>query len=60
MLFRSHALLNQMLLASILGLSTENAMKIGQANDEVYLAEVSDRRPPSLWKLISPTSFGEL
>ena len=55
-----HALLNQMLLASIIGLSTENAMKIGQANDEVYLAEVSDRRPPSLWKLISPTSFGEL
>ena len=55
-----HALLNQMLVASLLGLSTEKAMGIVQANDELYMVESTPRRQTALWKLISPLRLGEL
>ncbi len=55
-----HFLTNQMLLRELLRLRTERAMQINQANDELYMVELSPPLPPRAWKLIRLTTLGEL
>jgi|CXWL01.1.fsa_nt_gi broad specificity phosphatase PhoE len=55
-----HFLTNQMLLRELLRLPTKRAMEITQANDELYMVELTRSIPPRAWKLIGPTHLGEL
>ena len=55
-----HFLTNQMLLRELLKLPTERAMQITQANDELYLIELTPPLPARTWKLIRPTNLPEL
>lgn len=55
-----HFLTNQMLLQHLLGLPLSRAMAINQANEELYVVELSPGRPPALWKLIEPANLGDL
>jgi probable phosphoglycerate mutase len=55
-----HFLTNQMVLRELLGLSTEQALRITQANDELYLIEVAPGSRARVWKLIGRTRLNEL
>jgi probable phosphoglycerate mutase len=55
-----HSGTNQMILRELLGLTLEQAISIRQANDEVYLIELSAGNPTRLWKLIFATNHGDL
>lgn len=55
-----HFLTNQMLLRELLKLPIERAMQINQANDELYLVELTPLRPTRSWKLIRPGSLSDL
>jgi broad specificity phosphatase PhoE len=56
----AHFLTNQMLLRELLGVSVEDAMKITQANDELYMVELSPGVAARTWKLITSDHLGEL
>ena len=56
----AHGGTNQMVLRALLGLTAGQASNISQANDELYLIEVSGGRPPALWKLITEKNLGDL
>jgi hypothetical protein len=47
-------------LRSLLGLSDAEADVIQQANDELYLIELREGRPPLVFKLIPPDKLKEL
>jgi len=55
-----HAITNQMILRALLGLTLEQAIRIKQANDELYLIELGTGNPPRLWKLITQANLGDL
>ncbi len=55
-----HGETNSMILRCLLGLTFEQADAIEQANDELYLIELSPARDPRLWKLIPGDKLGEL
>ena len=47
-----HSLANQMVLKALLGLTFEQATKIQQANDDLFLIEFSGSEPPRTFKLV--------
>ena len=47
-------------LRRLLDLTPEQAVKITQANDEVYLIELDPGARPRLWKLIRGNNLGDL
>ena len=55
-----HRITNQMLLRALLDLTPEQAVKITQDNDEVYLVELDPGAKPRLWKLIREKNLGDL
>lgn len=55
-----HAVTNQMILRSVLGITLKQALSIRQANDELYLIELDAKNPPRLWKLITEANLGDL
>ena len=55
-----HRITNQMALMALMGLTQAQAVKIEQANDEVYLVELDPGAPPRLWKLIREKNLGDL
>ena len=55
-----HRITNQMALMALMGFTQEQAVKIEQANDEVYLVELDPGAPPRLWKLIREKNIGDL
>jgi broad specificity phosphatase PhoE len=55
-----HFLMNQMLLRELAGLSLDQAMRVNQANDEVYLVELEAGAGVRLWKLIHLSNLGDL
>lgn len=56
----AHRITNQMLLRALLELTPEQAVKITQDNDEVYLVELDPGAKPRLWKLIREKNLGDL
>ena len=56
----AHRITNQMLLRALLDLTPEQAVKIVQNNDEVYLVELDPGAKPRLWKLIRQNNLGDL
>ena len=60
MLVVGHRITNQMALMALMGLTQAQAVKIEQANDEVYLVELDPGAPPRLWKLIREKNLGDL
>lgn len=55
-----HFLTNQMLLGELLHLPVQRAMQINQANDELYVVELTGNRPPRAWKMIRRDSLDQL
>jgi broad specificity phosphatase PhoE len=55
-----HFLTNQMILRELLQIPVGDAMKINQANDELYMVEVAGAGRPRTWKLIGRGRLGEL
>ena len=55
-----HFLTNQMLLRELLALTTARAMEITQANDELYLVEVTAASPTRTWKFVRASTLGDL
>ena len=55
-----HRITNQMVLLALLDLTPEQAVKIQQANDEVYLVEFDPGAAPRLWKLVRQGNLGDL
>jgi broad specificity phosphatase PhoE len=55
-----HGLTNTVILKVLLGLSWEQALPIGQSNDELYLIELDPRQAPRLWKWIGTERLTEL
>ncbi len=56
----SHRITNQMILRALMDLTPEQAVKIEQGNDEVYLVEIDPGAKPRLWKLIRGQNLGDL
>jgi broad specificity phosphatase PhoE len=56
----SHRITNQMILRALLDLTPEQAVKIEQGNDEVYLVEIDPGAKPRLWKLVRGRNLGDL
>jgi broad specificity phosphatase PhoE len=56
----AHRITNQMLLRALLDVTPEQAVKITQDNDEVYLVELDPGAKPRLWKLIREKNLGDL
>ena len=56
----SHRITNQMILRALMDLTPEQAVKIEQGNDEVYLVEIDSGAKPRLWKLIRGQNLGDL
>ena len=56
----AHRITNQMVLRALLDLTPEEAVKITQDNDEVYLVELDPGAKPRLWKLIREKNLGDL
>ena len=56
----SHRITNQMILRALMDLTPEQAVKIEQGNDEVYLVEIDPGAKPRLWKLIRDRNLGDL
>jgi len=55
-----HMVTNQMILRVLLNLPVEQAIKINQGNDEVYLIELDPDASPRLWKLVREKNLGDL
>lgn len=55
-----HGGTNLMVLRALLGLSADEAARVEQANDEVYLVELRPGQRPALWKLIPQDRLNEL
>ena len=55
-----HRITNQTILRALLDLTPEQATKIDQANDEVYLIEFDPGAKPRLWKLVRDRNLGDL
>ena len=55
-----HGGTNQQILRALLDLSTEQSLKIEQANDELYLIEVTEKTGKRLWKYMTPDHLNEL
>ena len=55
-----HRITNQTILRALLDLTPEQATKIDQANDEVYLIEFDPGAKPRLWKLVRARNLGDL
>ena len=55
-----HNVFNPMLLKALLNLSMADARAVQQANDELYVVELSTGTPPRLWKLIRAGNLGDL
>jgi len=55
-----HGGTNTQILRALLGLTAEQARTIRQANDELYLIELTPGRAPRLWKLIDDRHLAEL
>ena len=55
-----HRITNQMILRALLDLTPEQAVKIEQGNDEVYLVEIDPGATPRLWKLVRERNLGDL
>jgi len=56
----AHRITNQMLLRALLDLPPEQALKVVQDNDEVYLVELDPGAKPRLWKLIREKNLSDL
>lgn len=56
----AHRITNQMILRALLDLTPEQAVKIEQGNDEVYLVEFDPGAKPRLWKLVRGGNLGDL
>ena len=56
----AHRITNQMILRALLNLTPEQAVKIEQGNDEVYLVEFDPGAKPRLWKLVRGGNLGDL
>jgi len=56
----AHRITNQMILRALLDLTPDEAVKIQQANDEVYLVEFDPGAKPRLWKLVRGGNLGDL
>jgi broad specificity phosphatase PhoE len=56
----AHRITNQMILRALLSLTPEQAVKIEQGNDEVYLVEFDPGAKPRLWKLVRGGNLGDL
>jgi broad specificity phosphatase PhoE len=55
----AHFLTNQMLLKELLGLPVQQAMRINQSNDELYVVELVPGRAARVWKRLDRTRLGE-
>jgi broad specificity phosphatase PhoE len=55
-----HFLTNQMILKELLGITIQQAMSITQANDELFLVELTPLGRPRAWKLIGRTHLSDL
>ena len=55
-----HRITNQMILRALLDLTPEQAVKVDQGNDEVYLVEIDPGATPRLWKLVRERNLGDL
>jgi broad specificity phosphatase PhoE len=55
-----HGGTNRMILRSLLDLPADQAEKIQQANDELYLIELAPGRPPRLWKNVTDANLADL
>ena len=55
-----HSVTNQMILRVLMNLTAQQAIKIDQANDELYLIELEPGTPARLWKLIRDKNLGDL
>jgi broad specificity phosphatase PhoE len=56
----AHRITNQTILRALLNLTPEQAVKIEQGNDEVYLVEFDPGAKPRLWKLVRDRNLGDL
>ena len=56
----AHRITNQMILRALLTLTPEQAVKIEQGNEEVYLVEFDPGAKPRLWKLVRGGNLGDL
>jgi len=56
----AHRITNQMILRALLNLTPEQAVKIEQGNDEVYLVEFDPGSKPRLWKLVRGGNLADL
>lgn len=56
----AHRITNQMVLRALLNLTADQAVKIEQGNDEVYLVEIDPGATPRLWKLVRDRNLGDL
>ena len=56
----AHRITNQMILRALLNLTPEQAVKIEQGNDEVYLVEFDPGAKPRLWKLVRGGNLADL
>lgn len=55
-----HGGTNTQILRALLDLSAEQSLKIEQANDELYLIEVTEKTGRRLWKYMTPDHLDEL
>jgi broad specificity phosphatase PhoE len=55
-----HTVTNQMILRVLLNLPVEQAIKINQGNEELYLIELEPGVMPRVWKLIRGKNIGDL
>ena len=55
-----HGGTNQQILRALLDLSAEQSLKIEQANDELYLIEVTEKTGKRLWKYMTTDHLDEL
>ncbi len=54
-----HSVTNQMVLRVLMNLTAQQAIKIEQANDELYLVELDPGASARVWKLIRDKNIGD-
>jgi broad specificity phosphatase PhoE len=55
-----HGGTNLLVLRALLSLSAEEAARVEQANDELYMVEIRPAHRPAVWKLVPPDRLQEL
>jgi broad specificity phosphatase PhoE len=55
-----HSGTNKLVLRVLLDLARDEARRIRQSNDELYLVELRPGRDPQLWKLVPDDALDEL